>query len=340
MTPARRMDLKVAVASADGGEDWRIAASVHLPAGEALAAGPPVLVLMPGGGYNRRYFDLPAPGFSQAEHHASRGTVVVAIDHLGVGESTILPAEVTTLATVAAANHAAVVTILDRMRAGSLAEGVAPFQPVAVVGAGQSLGGHALAGMQAYHRTFDGVAMLGSSMAGTTLPLRPGLTVRVPDGATAEQATLARMAGADWAWIFHWEQPSAPAGSETPDGGEHAARAALVAADVAAGVPARHTPPPWGTASYPGFSMALMAPGALAEQTALIDVPILLASGERDVCRPPAEEIAGFRAATDLSVLVVRRMAHMHNFAATRATLWGRLDEFVSHVAGGRTRRG
>ncbi|WP_241835414.1 alpha/beta hydrolase [Pseudofrankia asymbiotica] len=253
-----------------------------------------------------------------------------------MGDSTGLPTEITNLPTVAAANHAAVVTILDRMRAGSLAEGIAPFRPGAVVGAGQSLGGHALAGMQAYHRTFDAVAMLGSSMAGTNLPLRPGRTVPVPDGATAEQATLARMAGADWAWIFHWEDPGATARPVPPDGGddEGAALAVLVAADIAAGVPARHTPPPWGAAAYPGFSLELMMPGALAAQVALIDVPVLLASGERDVCRSPAEEIAGFRAATDLSVLVVRRMAHMHNFAPTRATLWNRLDEFVSHAAG------
>ena len=61
-------------------------------------------------------------------------------------------------------------------------------------------------------------------------------------------------------------------------------------------------------------------------------MPVLLATGERDVCHPPAEEVAALKAATDISVLVVPRMAHMHNFATTAALLWERLDEFVTHV--------
>ena len=87
-----------------------------------------------------------------------------------------------------------------------------------------------------------------------------------------------------------------------------------------------------GQLTVPGFSMVAMLPGALAGEAAVIDVPVLLATGERDVCRAPAEELAVFKAATDVSVFVVRQMAHMHNFAAARARLWERLDEFVAHV--------
>ncbi|WP_232295269.1 hypothetical protein [Parafrankia sp. EUN1f] len=156
---------------------WQIAVSIHLPAGELASAGPrPVLVALPGGGYNRRYFDLPAAGFSQAEHHCRRGTVVVAIDHLGVGDSTVPPPAVT--------------------------------------------------------------------------------------------------------------------------------------------------------------------PGVVSAQIACIDVPVLLATGERDVCRPLTVELAGFVAATDLAGFVVPRMAHMHNFAETRTLLWERLDDFIAHVARTATRSG
>ncbi|HXY94740.1 MAG TPA: hypothetical protein VEP49_19915, partial [Acidimicrobiia bacterium] len=54
----------------------------------------------PGGGYNRRYFDLPVAldgelaaelpgpgGSSEARWHAARGWCFVACDHLGVGDS-------------------------------------------------------------------------------------------------------------------------------------------------------------------------------------------------------------------------------------------------------------
>jgi hypothetical protein len=315
----------VDLATADGDDGWWVAATVHLPTEEALTASAPVLVLLPGGGYNRRYFDLPAPGFSQAAHHTARGLVVVALDHLGTGESVSLPPTVTTLPVVATANHAAVTEILDRLRAGSLAPGVRSVAPAVVVGAGQSLGGHALAGMQALHRTFDGLAFLGSSLAGTVLPPRPGMPAAstLHAGATAREAALASLAQADWPWIFHWETEPGSAG------------AALVAADLAAGVPARGTPPPWGSSTYPGFGVDMMVPGALAGPAARVDVPVLLARGERDVCRPPGEEVAVLAAATDLSLLAVPRMAHMHNFAETRAVLWRRLDEFVAHVARG-----
>ena len=73
-------------------------------------------------------------------------------------------------------------------------------------------------------------------------------------------------------------------------------------------------------------------PGAVPDEAARIDVPVLLATGERDVCHPPAEEVATLKSATDISVLVVPRMAHMHNFATTRTLLLERLDEFVTHV--------
>jgi pimeloyl-ACP methyl ester carboxylesterase len=325
----RSFDLRVPVPSADGGQPgWEIATSVYLPAGDALPRRPAALVVMPGGGYGRRYFDLPVPGFSQAEHHARQGTVVVAIDHLGVGDSSVPPTEVTTLPTVAAANHAAVVTVLGRLRAGTLAPGVPPLDLACVVGAGQSLGGHALAGMQAGHRTFDGVAMLGSSMAGTTMPLRPGAPeVAVPDGATPEQESLLVLANTDWNWVYHWQEAPLP-----PEA------ASLVAADIAAGLPARRSLTEWGSLTYPGYGAAMMLPGVMAAEAARIDVPLLLVTGERDVCRPPAEEIAMLKAATDISVFVVPRAGHMHNFAATRTLLWERLDEFVTHVA--RTKEG
>ena len=329
MPQVRSFDLRVPVPSSDGDQrGWEIAASVYLPADDVLRERPAALVVMPGGGYSRRYFDLPVPGFSQAEHHARRGTVVVAIDHLGVGHSSVPPLEATTLPAVAAANHAAVSTLLDRLRQGTLAPDVPPVDLAGVIGAGQSLGGHALAVMQADHRTFDGVAMLGSSMISTTLPVRPGAQETVvPDGTTAEDAALLMLANTDWNWAFHWEGTPAPEPSRRPYD-----LASLVAADIAGGLPARQTAPEWGSLTYPGFGALLMLPGVVASEAARIDVPVLLATGERDVCRPPAEEVAAFKAATDISVFVAPRMAHMHNFAVTRTLLWERLDEFITHV--------
>jgi pimeloyl-ACP methyl ester carboxylesterase len=294
-----------------------------------LAGQPPVLVALPGGGYSRRYFDLPVPGFSQAGHHARQGTVVVAVDHLGAGDSSVPPIEATTLQAVAAANHAAVTAVLEQLRTGTLAPGIPPAGIAAVVGAGQSLGGHVLLAMQAGHRTFDGIAMLGSSLAGTRLPARPGAPeIVIPDGTTPEEAARIVLANTDWAWGFHWDQPD-PADTSRPPHD----LASLIAADIAAGLPLRQTPPAWGSSTAPGFGASAMLPGAMADEAARIDVPVLLAMGERDVCHPLAQEVAALTSATDISALVVPQMAHMHNFAVTRSAVWERLDEFIAHVA-------
>jgi pimeloyl-ACP methyl ester carboxylesterase len=329
MARVRTVDLRVPVPSPDGTQQgWVVAATVYLPADDVLASGPGVLVVMPGGGYSRRYFDLPVPGFSQAGHHAGQGTVVIAMDHLGAGDSSIPPLEVTSLPVVAAANHAAVGEILRRLRAGTLSEGVPPAEPACVVGAGQSLGGHALLGMQARHRTFDGMAMLGSSLVGTSLPVRPGSPeIVIADGTTPEEAARIVLATTDWAWAFHWEAGAAADPALPPHD-----LASLVAADIADGLPVRRTAPAWGSLTWPNLGASAMLPGAMAEEAARIDVPVLLAMGERDVCHPPAEEIAALKSATDISVLVVPQMAHMHNFATTRARIWEQLDEFIAHV--------
>ncbi len=176
-------------------DGYEIAVSVHLP--DPLPARAPVLCLFPGGGFGRGYFDLPVDGFSQAEHHTALGTIVVAIDHLGVGESSIPTPEATTLAAVAAANHAAVRSVLDEL---------GPDVDVQVaVGVGQSMGGHIVTAMQAYHRSFDGIAMLGSSVAGTTFPMHPDAQpLVVPEGTTEEQLPWLKMAAVDWPWAFHW----------------------------------------------------------------------------------------------------------------------------------------
>jgi pimeloyl-ACP methyl ester carboxylesterase len=224
---------------------------------------------------------------------------------------------VTTLEVVAGANHAAVTSILDRLRNGTLAAGVGGVEPACVVGAGQSMGGHVLAGMQADHRTFDAVAMLGSSMVFTTMPRKPGQAeIAIPDGASPEEAAALVTSETDWRFAFFWE--------DVPE--------ALVETDLAGGHPVRQTAPIWGSTTWPGLATTLVLPGAVASEAARIDVPVLVALGERDLCRKPLEELAAFSSASDLAALVVPRMAHMHNFAGTRRRLWDRIDAFISQA--------
>ena len=47
----------------------------------------------------------------------------------------------------------------------------------------------------------------------------------------------------------------------------------------------------------------------------------------------PLGELAAFQSARDLAQFVVPRMAHMHDFAGTRALMWRRIDAFIAQVA-------
>jgi hypothetical protein len=77
----------------------------------------------------------------------------------------------------------------------------------------------------------------------------------------------------------------------------------------------------------------MVAPGTVATEAASITVSVLLATGERDVVPNPWLEPFAFRSSADVSVFVCPRMAHMHNFAATRHLFWTRIHGWGTGVA-------
>jgi hypothetical protein len=97
-----------------------------------------------------------------------------------------------------------------------------------------------------------------------------------------------------------------------------------------------HLPPAEGL--RPDAPVLVAMPGAgynrrRGREAAAVDVPVLVGMGERDFCQDPLRELAAFQSARDLAQFVVPRMAHMHNFAGTRALLWRRIDAFIAQVA-------
>lgn len=311
----RRIDLRVETGPLGGGASRTLAATVHLPDEGRLGERPPVLIAMPGGGYNRHYFDLRDAGYSEAAHHVARGVIVIALDHLRAGESEIPELEEASLPACAAANHAAVQAILARLRDGSLEPGVRAIEPAAVIGAGQSMGGHIGLLMQVNHRSFDGLALLGSSVVSTRLPARePGKEVCLR-GQDDPAKGLSALAGFDFGFAFHWE--------DVPE--------RFAAADIA-GQRGTGPLPYWRSATTPNGGVGLL-PGHLASAAAHVTVPTLLGMGERDVCQDSLRELAAFMSTNDLAVFVAPRMAHMHNFAGTREAMWRRLSAFIAQVA-------
>jgi len=300
------------------GERLDMAATVVAPEATRLPSVPTVMFGFPGGGYNRHYFDLQLvgrSGYSQAEHHAGQGFLFVACDHLAVGDSSV-PAASLGEGQVIAANAALVEGVLAKLDAG-LIDGVPPVRKPVKIGMGQSYGGFLLTLQQAAHHSFDGVAMLGWSGIHTVVPIADGRDV---SAAFAEIPTSGL--GHPFRHAFHF--------ADVDD--------AIVEEDLRGypyrvGVPV----PTWAATSLPGGANAtvrdLLGLHAVAAEAAAIDVPVLVANGEIDVCPDPRAEPAAYARSPDITTFVLARSAHMHNFASTRTRLWGRLGAWSEGVA-------
>ena len=90
------------------------------------------------------------------------------------------------------------------------------------------------------------------------------------------------------------------------------------------GYPIRSTAPYFGSATIPVCAVAMNSPGYFTPEASMIDVPVFIGVGERDVSPNPWIEPSAYWNSKDVSLYVVPHMAHMHNFASTRQLLWQR----------------
>lgn len=325
-----KADVAVDVTAAcDLRRPLQIVATVFLPEPGRLIERQPVVFAVPGGGYSRGYYDMKFPrhtGYSQAEHHVDRGLVVVAIDHLGVGQSSPEAAQTVRIEDIAAANDFAVQAITERLRSGTAVAGYPSVDVGARIGMGQSMGGGVSVIMAARHRSYDAVAVLGYSAIHTVLPMpKPDEKVRTSDyfdysrDTANDEMSLAEASAhvPDFLYPFFWEDVPAD----------------IVEADTAGGYPIRTSAPPFGSATLPLCVVAMLAPGYIKTEAAELDIPVFIGLGERDTAPEPHCEAAGYRKSTDVSLFICERMAHMHNFASTRHKLWDRLAHWCTTVA-------
>ncbi len=315
---------------------------------DGMLADPPVICFAyPGGGYNRRYYtyDLPTgtPG-GEAAYHCDRGWIVVACDHLGFGDSTIPDGNALDLDNIAAANDAAVRAVMTRLEQGTLAPGLPPVAGATRIAIGQSMGGCFTVVAQANHQSFDAVGILGYSAIHTIVPTRPGQPVnawpwisrrqsldapRVMNAAAVAAAEGAKLGDGEalckaaesgehpFQWSFHYDDEPAD----------------IVALDMAASGGTADPLPIWRSATTPPCGIYMIAPGAVALEAASIVVPVMVATGERDVVPDPWAEPKAYKSATDIGVYVCPRMAHMHNFAGTRLQFWEYIQSWGGRVA-------
>jgi pimeloyl-ACP methyl ester carboxylesterase len=297
--------LRVSVGDLAGEPAW-LAGTYFPPALDRPAA--PVLVCLPGGTYNHRYFDLEVPGsssYSFARDSSARGFPVVAFDMLGTGDSSRPSCDVG-LNDQAKAVAAAVAQLPDLIGHSG------PF-----VGVGHSMGGYVAMFQQANHDTYAALAILGTTnrhVAPLHLPDEVVAAAATSDGRSAMlKQNLAAFAepyaSGDRGLMRSWFHLV-----DVPD--------AVVDADAATTL----------TVVPRAAGAAALVPGIALDAAATIDVPVLLVYGEVDVSPAPHDEPSFFQNSPDVTLFLLARSGHCHNMASSRQVLWDRLARWCDSL--------
>lgn len=324
----QRIEKRIDVSEAAGtGAPMEMAVTLYLPDPDRLPPRPVILFAVPGGGYSRHYFDMSFDGhegYSEAQWHAARGTIYVTVDHVGVGESTIPDLAAVDFQMLAATYDDCVRQTVRLLEMGGVGEGFPAIASPFTVGMGQSMGGGVTILTQGRFSTFDAIAPCGVSAIHTVLPQRdeaarekgkerflPVAQGRVTSHLEADHE------GVDYLYAFHWEDVPAD----------------ILHEDMKGGYPIRQSAPRFGSLTIPHCAVRMMLPGVFAEDAARVAVPVLVANGERDTCPDPHAEAAAYRASRDVTIFIAPTMAHMHNFASSRALLWEKLHGWSRMLA-------
>jgi pimeloyl-ACP methyl ester carboxylesterase len=294
-----------------------IAASVVAPDDFGESGSATVLCCLPGGSLSRRYWDLEVDGdrrFSFAEFMARRGFATLAIDHLGVGDSSTPDGGAAPdLLGFARANQAAFAQAMARLRAGDATEGRPPSAQPRSIGVGHSMGSCMTVVQQAHHAPHAGIVLLSFTTRGLPHFLTGDERALAgdPQGARARLPELIRAR-----FGTPWPAPPKGAGREAAYGVGTAPPEALRALRNAS------------TRLAAGPGILSMIPGAFAPEALRIRVPVFLAVGDHDL--HAADHASGeFPCAPEVVAYTLPDCWHCHNVANTRERLWARISRWI-----------
>jgi pimeloyl-ACP methyl ester carboxylesterase len=251
---------------------------------------------------SRGYFDLDAPGWSMAEHLAAQGFVVVALDHPAVGDSPS-PDDPWSLTPPAVADADAAAVRELHLQLGGIP-----------IGIGHSMGAMLTVTIQARHRIYVGRGLLGYAHSDhyERTALAAFLTddersvLGDPDAIAAQLVKLAKVRF----------------GRPLPRG--RTARSDF----LLAGMPV----PEEGLAALDRSKSNLLACCGLgsmlkcsAPDARLIDVPVFLGFGERDITGNARATASALAICPDITLFELPGSGHNHNVAPNRTVLWDRL---------------
>ncbi len=282
-----------------------VAADIFVP-----NAPPRVLLFcLPGGGVNRQYFNMGGPGNSFAQAMLAHDAVVVTLDHLGVGDSDepddrfCLTAD-----NLMRANTRACAAIRQGLCDGTLDPLLPPLNPPLSIGVGHSMGAMLTVVQHAANPTHAALALLCFSTRGLPEVLTDAekLAATAPDHGRSQAEHLARTRFVG--------DPSAQA--PRPEGTSPAAAALAPVQDK----------------MLQTSAMQSMLPNNVSAEAALIDVPIYLGVGERDITGRPHRIPASFPACRDIALYVVQGAGHHPFVAAKRHDFFAHIGDWVDTI--------
>ncbi len=313
-----RLTFDVTAASPNG-ENLEQAAWAFLPKNPQQA--PAILVCLAGGLYDKHYWHLEIPGhpgYSFGQHLADAGFIVIAVDHLGVGDSTDpVDSGPLSLELLSRGDAEVVRNVRRRSAEGCLIEALPPIA-LPVVGVGHSMGSCLTTMVQARDRVYDAVALLGYGVQITNVFAKDAGADDLEARVQENLAIACQFAGAH------------PDDSHAIGPREH-----LAAMFYAGEVPQEVMDADTAAQSRVPLRAAaeVTTPGFVEQYTPRLDVPVFLAFGAGiDVSPNPYDEPAHYTASTDVTLHLVPKSGHCHNFASHRAALWDRIAAWVPAV--------
>lgn len=301
------------------GERLVQSAWVFLPPRPADAVA--TLLCLPGGLYDKHYWHMQIdghPGYSFGEHLAEAGFVVIALDHLGVGESTDPTASGQLGLELLAAGDAEVARqVREGLRNGDLIDGVSRVA-APLVGVGHSMGACLTTMVQANTGIYDAVALLGYGVQIANV-FQERIDAADLESRVKQSMSLACQLSGASPLDSHMNVPRLDL-EDMFYAGEVPQR--VIDADTAAQsrVPVRA-----------GAEVA--TPGFVERYTPQVNVPVFLAFGAAiDVSPNPYIEPANYTGSADVTLHLVPKSGHCHNFASHRRELWDRIAAWVPTV--------
>lgn len=308
----------------------QVGASLWLPAQPAQAK--TLLLCLPGGNMNRRYYDLRPPieggagadevddSFSFAAQMTARGFLVAALDHLGLGDSS-KPEDGWQLTPerLVEANVRATEQLLTKLREGRLAEGLPALPALRSIGIGHSMGAMLTILQQHAARQHAAVVLLGFSTRG--LPEYAPPQVKEAADPLAVRPMLVELARRTFGKPYPVIHSGNGSGNNAELFGSRKADPRGVAALKAA-----------TDCLLPVPALMSMVPGNVAPEAATLDVPLFLGLGGRDMVGPTHAVPAAFPKCGDLTLVVLPETGHSHFLFPTRGLLFERLAAWAHSV--------